>query len=841
MCNRRTVWIATGILLFGGAALADQALTAAERPVQLDVKAQPMVDALNQFARQAGLRIVFYTEVAKGVTAPRLVGTYTPDAALRELLRASDLEYTFKNAGTVEIHSARQSTDNRPSSEPLSTSVMRVAQAGTGSSSAAVASQSSTDKQSGSSPGADTEGAAFEEIIVTAQKRSERLQDVPIPVSTVSTDRLIESNQVLLRDFYTSVPGLSLAPRLQSQQTLSIRGVSTGLGNPTVGITVDDMPYGASTENGGGRSVPDIDPGDLQRVEVLRGPQGTLYGASSMGGLMKFVTRDPSTDAVTGRIQVGVNHVENGSDPGYSVRGSVNLPITDTLAMSVSGFHRYDAGYIDDPARNAEDLNRANANGGRLAALWRPSDAFSLKLSALYQKIEGDGSSDVYVLPGLDKWDQSTLRNTGWYDRKAQSYIANITAKLGRVDLTSVSGYNINTFNDSFDYSFGLGPTMQSLFGVGGAAIVAWNETRKFTQELRFAIPVSSRLDWLVGAFYTYEDSKYRQDLAALDPASGVQVGSLRDTRFPSTFEEYAAFTDLTFHITDRFDLQVGGRQSQFDQTSQTTRIAGGVSTVDPEAEAKLNAFTYLVTPQFKISPDMMVYARLASGYRAGGLNVSVGVPPTYDPDKTQNYEIGAKGSFFDRRLMLDASVYYIDWKDIQLNLIVPLGSYITNTSSAKAQGVELSAEVRPKTGLTIAAWVAYNDAKLTADFPATSTAFGFDGDRLPYSSRVSGNFSIDQEFPLSAQMTGFAGGSVSYVDNRLGVFWAGTTREPLPAYTKVDLRAGVRYDSWTANLFVTNATDERGLLAGGLGSFPPYGYSFIQPRTVGLTLTKSF
>ena len=188
---------------------------------------------------------------------------------------------------------------------------------------------------------------------------------MPVPVTALNAQALVDNNQLRLQDYYTSVPGLNVSPAVQSTQVISIRGITTGYGtNPTVGITVDGVPYGASTGLGGGQVVPDIDPGDLARVEVLRGPQGTLYGASSMGGLINFVTVDPSTEAVSGRVQVGTDEVYNGAGLGYSARGSVNVPLSDTLALRASGFVREDPGYIDNPILHINGINEAHAGEG---------------------------------------------------------------------------------------------------------------------------------------------------------------------------------------------------------------------------------------------------------------------------------------------------------------------------------------------------------------------------------------------------------------------------------------------------------------------------------------------
>jgi len=239
----------------------------------------------------------------------------------------------------------------------------------------------------------------LQEIVVTAQKRIERLQDVPVPVTALDAETLAQRNQNRLQDYFAAVPGLSLNAGSfggGGQQNLSIRGLATGsFSNPTVGIAIDDVPFGASNQVAWGAAlIPDLDPGDLDRIEVLRGPQGTLYGASSIGGLIKFVTRDPSVDGPSGRAQVLVNGVQHG-ELGYSARGSANVPISDVLAVRASGFTRRDPGYIANVSTGQHDVNRADVYGGRLSVLWKPSAAVSLKVAALLQNTEGDGNPAV--------------------------------------------------------------------------------------------------------------------------------------------------------------------------------------------------------------------------------------------------------------------------------------------------------------------------------------------------------------------------------------------------------------------------------------------------------------
>jgi outer membrane receptor protein involved in Fe transport len=238
------------------------------------------------------------------------------------------------------------------------------------------------------------------------------------------------------------------------------------------------------------------------------------------------------------------------------------------------------------------------------------------------------------------------------------------------------------------------------------------------------------------------------------------------------------------------------------------------------------------------------VYARVASGYRPGGPNIGCpAVPCTFDADKTYNYELGLKGNVLGGALSLDGSVYYIDWKDLQISVLQNGFLPTANGSRARSQGVELSVQSAPRSGMALRAWVAFSDAKLSEDFPATSTALGNSGDRLPYSARVSGNVSLDQSFPIRPRIDGFVGASISYVGDRKGIFQPTPIRETFPSYTQVDLRAGVRYDTWTVNAYVANLTDKRGVLRGGLDNpvNVPTSFSYTQPRTSGVTVTKKF
>jgi outer membrane receptor protein involved in Fe transport len=690
------------------------------------------------------------------------------------------------------------------------------------------------------------------EIIVTAEKRNERLQDVPVPVTAISAATLADSDQLLLRDYATLIPGLSVTPGASAggEQLITIRGITTGFNTtPTVGVLVDDVPY-TSSVNVTGNNLPDIDPSDLDHIEVLRGPQGTLYGASSMGGLIKFVTAEPSPSAYSARIQVGTMSIHNGSKLGYTFRASTNLPITDGLAVRLSAFDREDPGYINNIVTHADGVNKANAYGGHFAMLWKPIEEFSWKLSALYQQTKSDGENDVEFGPGLGDLQQTNIVGTGWYFTSVQAYSSVIKAKLGSLDVTSVTGYNVNTLSNSLDLSnvFGF---VQQIFDVSGAPLITHNKNNKFSQELRASSSIGKLFDWTIGGFYTYESDPYVQNIPATNADTGEIVGEIYFNKGGTyRFSEYAGFTNVTWHIVEPFDLQIGARESKLSaknlESVDEGIFYGPDGAFNPELSSDSTAFTYSATPRLKISPNVMIYGRLASGYQAGGpngFNPDPLVQRKYQPSKTENYELGTKEDLLDHRLSLDASVYYIRWKDTQINLADPSNglSYTTNGGRAKSHGVELSVDIRPVEGLRLGAWVTWGEATVTEDFPPAASVQARAGDRLPFSTRFTGNASVDEAFPLKDGISGSVGASVSYVGQRYGGFLPSDLglrqRQYYPPYALTNAHASLTIDSWRMDLFANNVTDKRVVLQGGLDSYGPN--TIVTPRTVGLNISK--
>lgn len=695
----------------------------------------------------------------------------------------------------------------------------------------------------------------LEEIVVTAQKREDRLQDVPVPVSVLSATSLLESGSTGLQDYFSTVPGLSLTSGLGGTNTVIVRGVATnGLNdNPTVGVTVDDAPYGASTFLGGGLQPIELDPNDVRQIEVLRGPQGTLYGASSLGGLLKYVTIDPSLEGLSGRVMLSTQSAKNSDGLDYGVRAALNAPIGSNVAVRISGFDRQDAGFIDDAVGGRDGVNDGHAYGGRAALLWQASDTWSVKLNVIHQQFETDAANIVDISSaGKENLETSDyVPNSTGMDRSVTFLTGRIDGRVANVDLTSITAY---TDSDSLQKESITRGVFADLFAppLGGDVGLYSNDQRvsKLSQELRANFHIGDNIDWLVGAFYTKEDGDYLETIFSGLQSTGEATFEtpIFESTYWTSYEEIAAFTNLTVRFTEKFDVQFGGRIGE-NRQELTQRSAGVIFGGEPiyagPNKSKDDPVTYLVTPRYKITDDLMVYARVASGYRPGGPTFNAvleGVPQETKADTTDNYELGIKAELFDRRISIDASAYYIDWKDIPTSVTHSTGlGYLVNAGGAISKGLELALDVRPTDGLTLSAWGAWSDAYID-ELPETASVPYEVGARLPFSPRFAANASIEYRRPLSESMIGNMRIAYRYVGERC--YQVGSSTDEMPEYSQVDLSASLNVGEWIMSAYVNNVTDERGVIGpkaldGAVSELG--GVLIVRPRTFGISLTKEF
>jgi outer membrane receptor protein involved in Fe transport len=733
------------------------------------------------------------------------------------------------------------------------------------------------------------DAANIGEVVVTAQKRTETLEKIPMSVSVIGGETLERGQADNFKDLVALVPGLSINTNTAGVSRITLRGINTGGVASTVGVYVNDVPFGSSSGLANGAILSgDFDTFDMQRIEVLRGPQGTLYGASSLGGVIKYVANEPSTKGFEGRLQATTESVEGGG-MGYAATGVVNIPAGETFAVRVSGFYRSDDGYIDsignnpiptlqDPTVNIEssrvekDLNGLDSYGGRVSALFEPSDRFSINLTAMAQDINSDNSdrfeADPESLNGLYGGHVVTRYHPEWTDIEYRVYSATINWNMGPVTLQSVTSYG--EFDENFQRDVAIVPALglptaqlaTFVFSTPGttdnllSGILHQNtSTDKFTQELRLLSPQDDEFEWLIGAYYTDEDSAIKpQELFAVLPgtethASGIP--QLADISLTSNYKEFAAFANATWHISPKFDLSFGARWSDNDQDASQVLDAFvfPAPVVFDKAKSSESPFTWSVSPRYEINDTTSVYARVATGFRPGGPNVlppgaPAGTPSSYASDELTNYELGLKATNADGTFAVDVAAFYLDWNDIQLFAVVNGIGINANGGTAKSQGAEFTVTAVPVSGLTFTFSGAYTDAKLTED--TDPVVGGLNGDPLPFVPKWALTLGGDYEWPVGSAKA-YVGGQAAYVGKRFADFSnrnaAGDIREA-DSYTALDLRTGILWDRWSIELYGKNVTDEEGITdIEAPGNFPlgAVGISTIRPRTVGLSLGIRF
>jgi len=713
----------------------------------------------------------------------------------------------------------------------------------------------------------------IETVVVTAEKRSERLQDVPASITALDAKNFSEQGIYNLQDFASQVPGLSLDSGQQGYTQVALRGITTGSvqSAAATAIYIDEAPIGSVNAYAKGSLITaDLDPEDVAQVEVLKGPQGTLYGAGAMGGVLKYVMVQPDDSQFSAHASVGGEDVSHGGD-GYRLAGGINVPIvTDTLGLLVSGYDRFDPGYIKDVIGGRYE-NGTRAVGGRVALGWQVDSHVSVELSALGQNLKSDGSNFEDVSYPTLKPIYGDLENRRYFAEPLQFstgvYNGTIKGSWGNLDLVSTTTYEDIRSHGQTDgtdaygiyiYAFyhGLNPGLSP----SNAGVIALSKTgtKRFTQEFRANSSLfDGKLEYQIGLYFTHEnDLNEVPGFPAYFTTTGAPVTETPNfiqASILSRYTEYSAYGNLTYHFTPNFDVLAGLRYSTDNQhyyQNYSGLLAGAAAGVHT-ATSSDNVVTYQVTPEYKFDEDSMIYAKVATGYRPGGPNPAPPPNPlTFAPDKLTSYETGYKATLLDNHLTLDASLFYIDWKDIQIQTSSGAFKYFVNGGNAKSEGGELSINYVPIAGMTLGLNAAYTDARLTSPAP---TAGGLDGDWLPYVPNLSGSFVADYRWLLGNDWVGHVGGTVSYVGERWNDFTGSQTPTPLtprdgfrlPSYTTLDLRAGVDYNNWSLSFYVRNVGDARGItLANTEGLKPganPYDEGFIQPRTVGAEVSARF
>lgn len=728
--------------------------------------------------------------------------------------------------------------------------------------------------------------AQLEEIVVTATKRAEKLQEVPMSISAFSGEDIVRLGASNFSDLATTVPSLSLRSAGPGRTKLNIRGISAATGvAPTVGFYLDEMPI-QTISSGSSTSFQQaiVDPKlyDLDRIEVLRGPQGTLYGSSSMGGTVRLITKKPVVGEEEGSVNFDLSDTDKGS-VNYVTNGMYNLGIGDNGALRVVGSYTDDEGYIDRKNRDSGETYDSNVNNEETAtvrvAYRYEFDTAYIQPSVFYQKLEMDGKPN-YDGPD-DEFEQNRLYDAAEpYDDKFT--MLNLTAgnEFNYFDvITSISNISRNTENteDITD------PTID-IFGEAPEAVYADEDVDldDTTFEARMSSNGDGNFQWMGGVYYkdSEADAGYRMQ-RGFDPA--ISPYGLANTQDKREYEESAVFGELTYDFAESFSIIVGGRYLDYDykQNKEDWGWAfndGGRDTAN-ELDLSLgdNEFHSKVTGTWHFNEDGQLYATLSDGTRPGGGNRTVprsedpadtvgfacnqdlnalgisGSPNSFEGDKVDNYEFGWKTEVSDT-LRFNGAIYMMEWDDIQ-QVVSTSGdcgvNFTTNIGKAETKGVELETAAAVTDNFTVSLSGGYTDAQFKDNVP---TAGVESGDNLADVPEWTANLTLDYTVPVAAgHFFGLA--NYNYVDETLelsgkadddisgnGII-SGNTK---PDYGILNLRVGfTSNDNWEWLVYVDNVTDEEAIfsysdaLAFNLSIYDRTVRN--RPRTIGTAFTYNF
>jgi iron complex outermembrane receptor protein len=773
--------------------------------------------------------------------------------------------------------------------------------------------------------------SALEEIIVTAQKRTGSVQDTPFSVSATSQQQIRNSGAENITDFARNVAGLTIADLGPGQSQVAIRGISSGQVirdqpgvKEQVGVYLDESAISVAL------FTPDLEPFDLERVEVLRGPQGTLFGAGSEAGTIRYITTQPKLGLLEGLADAAVEVPKSGS-VGGSGRLAVNLPMGDTAAARIVVYEHHLPGFIDSIQPNGsikKDVNDGDRAGVRLSMLWRPTDQLSITPRLVYQSLTTNGypREDAYNILGnpymttqpavtIGERQQYTQQREGITDDFGLADLK-VEYDFGPATLTSISSYThrkVTVLRDATQLTGSVSVDVNIPEVRVNSPLFDRTHLNVTSEELRLASNGKSTVDWLAGGFFQHVGRRYGQDLPtpgydSFNAAAGFPLGQnpvgLVDTPFFSDIsyrlQQYAAFGEATWHITDQWGLTGGLRYYHYKE-DRVLHFNGVFAAATPPAGVPGEVDANGVSPRgilsYKLNEDAQFNAQVSKGFRLGGINDPINLPLCSPADRlefggqgnwkdetSKNYEIGGKFRFLERTVTLNVSAFYTDIQNLQATVTAgTCSSRLVFNVPAQSHGIEAELFARPNStwdfGLS-ATWV---DARLRGTVTSTSpsgvvTTVGglVNGNRLPTAPQVQAVGSVGYTLPLQNKRDFFSVFTVQYVGSSYSQFEneeeqfgqiGGTANGPdanparlityggvpantvisfdarLPAYSLGNLRAGVRNDRWEVAAYLNNLWDTNAHLALDYerGRSARVGYLTNQPRTIGVGAQYKF
>jgi outer membrane receptor protein involved in Fe transport len=698
---------------------------------------------------------------------------------------------------------------------------------------------------------------ALEEIVVTATRYATELQTTPLSVSALTGEMLRRQGTTDIVEWFARAPGLNYTDDGWGGHRTTFRGITSGNvvePRPLSAWYLDDVPMitiSGSAQLGqiGGPHPLAI---DLARIEVLRGPQGMLFGSNALGGAVRMITNAPDPGEFAGWVDAGVSTTEHGGD-NYEASVVLNVPIAkDRAALRVVGYRQDFGGYIDNTARAIRDIDSGDTTGGRLSLLWQVSPDLDIELKALGQRRTADGisSADVAVGPYQQHRPAPEQDVESW-----ELFALSIDYDLPWARLTSSTSYADRQPRRAFDIT-----SLTANFPEVGFTITTANDyddgVRDFVQELRLVSAAESRLSWVTGAYYQAQDRSLEQNwlspgfdaVTGGDAAAEGYPDSPWHAEYDSSLRQRAIYGELAYELTPAWRATIGARW--FDFTDDLDEFFGGLlatGLTEVHADYRESGVTPRLGLEYRASERLLMYLTAAAGFRPGGANeftadvleacqqdldeLGTSFPTQFDSDSLWNYEVGARMRGVEDRLAANISVYHIDWEDMQTAVLLPSCgiSVVDNIGRAASDGVELEVAWLPLDSLELGLSASYVDARLAEDVPSLQAE---DGERIPTVPEWTISATARQDFQLTSTISGYAQADYQYVDGA----WNGldaTTRVRVPSRQLVNLRTGTKFDRWELELYVNNLFDERGVLYHNNALFN--WQVLVRPRTAGL------
>ncbi|MBV8800142.1 MAG: TonB-dependent receptor [Alphaproteobacteria bacterium] len=755
------------------------------------IPSKPIADALVDFAVQAELSISDSGVDVGGAASNPIDGRFTPEAALQRLLAGSGLTFHLVDRNSVQI----TAQDRRFAAFP--------------------------------------EHGTTERVVVTASKIHEVAESAPRSVAIADGTRMQLFNVKTAQDLTSEVAGLTATNLGPGEDKLFVRGLTDsvlpGLSQSVVNLYLDDSPIASDAPDPNLRLV------DVERVEVLRGPQGSLYGAGALTGLVRIVTREPLFDRVE-LIAGGDASLTFGGVPSASAEAILNLPLLDDqFAVRLVGYADDLGGYVDELRLHRKDTNDARIAGLRTAAAWQLTAGWTLSTHLSYQRTRS-GDSQYY-----DQDLGANRRDNYLSEPHSDDFLlASVSAEdsFGGLSLESTSSFVDRNFGERFDASLAW-PELTGL-PFGPAPFDYARGIRAFSHETRLSSTHAGRWQWLAGIFLSHEDEDLSSRLVGPGPAHTAVDGrsELRNDRT----NEAALFGQATYNLSDQFSISAGARA--FDASHNVSAETEGVLAGTPQfhGNSSQTGFAPQASLAYRPNYDTTFYASYSQGYRLGGLNVdgppgaSGDADPSFDSDVLRNYEIGAKVRLFDGRAVANTAVYFAEWRNVQTDQIAPDGAfYILNAGNVRDLGFEAegSGEVLPS--LHLSGNVFWSDAGLSNTNPLLVTTEG----NLPGAPAITFGLSARYDRELASNLNAFAEFGYNYVgSSHLGF------NDATPAmgnYQLISVRLGLVEGCWQGILFAENLTNDRGnTFAFGNPFTLPFERQITppRPRTIGLSFS---